>query len=596
MTGHARIWKCLMLGALVGCAPEGQWQPGTAELENLGQSTAALTYVEEANFDLDTEDWIPGNSYTSIARDTSRFHNGSAALLVKSTSTTEAKARSPRFTVVPGRKYTARGWVIADTTARSTGLQIDWYASGGGYISSSMHYASNSTASWGERAVIGAVAPSVAAGATADADYARIAIVFKTTVSGEQHRVDSLTVTDDTNTLTPSNQTFDSNAADWAAKANTTLSRDTAKVYEGSGALLLKASAAGDVKAESARFDVVAGKAYDLRGWVLADATARSAGLQLDWFDSAGNYISSSMHYATSSTTAWGERATLGVIAPSVAGGAMADATQASVAIVVKSCAAGEQHRADSVTVTTAAGGGGGTFVYDEQFSGTYTFGYGDNGTHENLWMEWRGNEAVAVGSGVMKLTGNTKSSDDGGFHRIFSTRRYGGPGKKLIIKYRARMTALYDDGGWGGYQGVKIGLKFPTSCTGYSEDDPRSVEGGTSDPNCSPASFQFVTGLGMDGRVELARSKFGTGYYPFEPAAVKLGYVTGTWKNVTVLAEHVATDRWRIKYWHNHDMSGAPILDWEGEAPYNEPGFLWYRTDFSDFEYDFLTIEELSN
>lgn len=192
-----------------------------------------------------------------------------------------------------------------------------------------------------------------------------------------------------------------------------------------------------------------------------------------------------------------------------------------------------------------------------------------------------------------MKLTGNTNSAH--GFHRMFSRFRYGGPGKSIRIRYRARMTALYDDGGWGGTPGVKIGLKFPQpqSITGYSEEDPRSCVGGQGE--ATPGSVQFVVGLGPEGLMEFARRDYGNGTYltPWAPNK-KVGYSLNTWKDIVIQVDWVATDEMRVRYWHNADASGTPIYDWQGYAPFNEPGFLWYRTDFSDFEYDYMIVEEI--
>lgn len=240
------------------------------------------------------------------------------------------------------------------------------------------------------------------------------------------------------------------------------------------------------------------------------------------------------------------------------------------------------------------------TTVYDEQFNGTYTHAYANNGIypnlkHPHLFVEWSGALPVSVSNGTGKITNNSISGSGAkGFHRMFSTERFGGPGTSLKITAKVRMTKLYDDGGWGGFRGVKLGMKFPTSGTGYSQEDPMSVKGGVYGSN-SPGSMIFVTGVMEDGRTELARNGYGDiGYYDFKYGP-KIPYTFGTWKDITIQTDWIPNStQLRIRYWQNATGSGTPIFDWtDPNSPFQEAGFLWYRTDFSDFEYDYVRIEE---
>lgn len=255
----------------------------------------------------------------------------------------------------------------------------------------------------------------------------------------------------------------------------------------------------------------------------------------------------------------------------------------------------GERSGSDVSTAGEEDTSAGSTFVFDEQFDGNYSLSHANNGEHPTMWVEHGGLKSVAIADGLMTLTGNSTSTSYGGYHRMFSRDRFGGPGVPIMIRARLRCTGTYaSDKSTPAL--VNLGLKFPHDDTPYAEDDPRSVIG---DPDgaTSPASFIFRIGVGEDGYTSIARNAWpehdASYYTPWAPVE-RFGYELGEWKEVSIRAQWLATDEWSVKYWFNAEASGEPVYEWTGYAPYNEPGFLWLRTDFSDFQYDWITIEEL--
>jgi len=192
----------------------------------------------------------------------------------------------------------------------------------------------------------------------------------------------------------------------------------------------------------------------------------------------------------------------------------------------------------------------------------------------------------------VSRVDGKLTKVSTAQFHRMFSTRRFGGPGKTVKISYRARATAIRDRAGSRIVEGVKVGMRFPNPRSKHAETDPRSAYGTGGKPT-SPGSYQFLTGLTEGGYIELARNGYGPDGYEFFPSK-KVGYRTGTWKDVVVLVEWL-DDAIRVRYWHNADGAGAPVYDVtdEGSPFVGSSGFLWMRSDDTDWEYEDIEVEE---
>jgi len=207
------------------------------------------------------------------------------------------------------------------------------------------------------------------------------------------------------------------------------------------------------------------------------------------------------------------------------------------------------------------------------------------NGRHP-LWH-------VEPGSGpVDRFDGAISKVGDEQFHRMFSRERVGGPGKTLTIRYRARATAIRDREGSSIIEGVKMGLRFPSPLSEHGKDDPRSAYGTGGEPD-SPGSYHFLTGLTERGYMELARNGYGPKGYKRFPHT-RVGYTEGTWRDVVVVVEWLPSAV-RVRYWHNADADGQPVYEAVDEdSPFvSDSGFLWLRSDDTDWEYDFIEVEE---
>jgi len=217
---------------------------------------------------------------------------------------------------------------------------------------------------------------------------------------------------------------------------------------------------------------------------------------------------------------------------------------------------------------------------------------YASSRTTHPLW-------AVEGGSApVSRINGNLVKRDLAQFHRMFSTRRFGGPGKTLRISYRARATEIRNRVDSSIHEGAKVGLKFPvaSSISGYNQDDPRSVWGNSSQNDANgPGSMQFLSGLTEGGYMELSRNGYGSDGYRFF-ANRRVGYTPGTWKDIVITVEWLSNASIRVRYWHNAEGTGSPVYEaTDTNSPFaGEPGFLWLRSDDTDFEYDFIKIDEM--
>lgn len=227
--------------------------------------------------------------------------------------------------------------------------------------------------------------------------------------------------------------------------------------------------------------------------------------------------------------------------------------------------------------------------VFDESADGPSLRPYASaslNGEHP-LWHVEPGSTPVDRFDGKISKVGEEQ------FHRMFSTVRLGGPGTTLTIRFRGRATAIRERDGSSIVEGAKIGLRFPNPSSRYAQDDPRSAHGTGEEPS-SPGSYQFLTGLTSGGYLELARNGYGPdGYTLFANRSV--GYTPGTWMDVVTTVEWLPQSTVRVRYWHNADGDGEPVYEAvDVGSPFAaQSGFLWLRSDDTDWEYGFIRVEQ---
>ncbi len=144
---------------------------------------------------------------------------------------------------------------------------------------------------------------------------------------------------------------FETGTTGVVAGANTTIAQSTTRAQAGTGSLTLTAVAAGDTSITSTRFDVAAGTVYAAEVYATHEGTARTVGIQINWFAGTTFLSTSNGRFAADTAAFTGYR--IQATAPGTA-------TRAEVRVVVQACAAGEVHRIDSLsagvgTVVTGA-------------------------------------------------------------------------------------------------------------------------------------------------------------------------------------------------------------------------------------------------
>jgi len=122
-----------------------------------------------------------------------------------------------------------------------------------------------------------------------------------------------------------------------------TLATVTTPARTGAAAFRLTTTTAGTVQVtQTANVAVTAAKGYTISGWTRAATVGRSIAAGIDWYSSAGTYLTSDyVPNVTSSTTGW-TQSTASVTAP-------ANATQAQVFLIVGGTALNEQHYVDDL-------------------------------------------------------------------------------------------------------------------------------------------------------------------------------------------------------------------------------------------------------
>lgn len=395
------------------------------------------------------------------------------------------------------------------------------------------------------------------------------------------------------------NPTFDTNIDGWHAEPNTAIVHSTDTPHLGLGCLRLTSQANGLIGVYSDAFTVTAGSYYDASVFVRsAQSTNRNTGLQIDWFASNGAYISSSTHYSPSGLS-WGERAVSAAVAPS-------GAVSANLKVAITSTLSGEVFYIDDCYLKTVNSPpvAGGAIVFEDSFDGPNATPYvpqSDPNSPTPKHVKWNveGNwcEAVNRSNNSLVKVGTTQ------FHRMFSNKRLGGPGKTILITTRARATRIYDRPEWSGVPGFKVGLVFPgdpaRTSKGFSRDDYRASWGYSNDT----CSLTVLPGTTLNGYIEIARQG---GYddatdgnnYTYGGPRKNFGYTVGTWKDMSIEFSWTASRTIHTRLWHNLTQTGTPIAEWTDNFAvseyYNQPAFLRLRTDDTDFECEYITVKEL--
>ncbi|MFF9525363.1 hypothetical protein ACF1DV_25790 [Streptomyces achromogenes] len=292
----------------------------------------------------DTSGWVAGANTTLFK--SSRWYMGAASLGMTATATGSVTASTAsRVAVTAGVTYQAYAYFAAVTAGagRTATVTVDWYSTstGGTAISSSSGSVSlDATTAWN------APPPQVTAQAPAGAQYAALTITVSGVSAGQQMCADLATLgrpfNYSVNLLPYTATSVETDTSEWAAEANTSLSRTQPTAREGWYSLVLTSGAAGQLGAVSIPVSVTPGTAY--MGQVSAQSAYGSIRVDLRWHDSTGTLISTTtgQDWALSSS-AWTTCNTIGM--------APAGAATARLVLAPTATAAGQTWLCDIMAV-----------------------------------------------------------------------------------------------------------------------------------------------------------------------------------------------------------------------------------------------------
>ncbi|MDH6448172.1 hypothetical protein M2155_000580 [Streptomyces sp. SAI-119] len=101
------------------------------------------------------------------------------------------------------------------------------------------------------------------------------------------------------------NPTFDTDTSGWTA-VNANLTRSNAQARYGSWSGLITSTAGATPRAEATKVPVTAGLSYRASGWLYSPAVvATSLGLNINWYDAAQVYLSTSSNSSTPASGVW---------------------------------------------------------------------------------------------------------------------------------------------------------------------------------------------------------------------------------------------------------------------------------------------------
>lgn len=160
----------------------GTYYPNIKKGRRIRVSSSILA---NGTFDTDTTGWSGSNA--TLARVTTPVQTGAGALRLTASSAADMSADTASGTsgmpVTAGAKYLVTGWFRTAVTARSCKMRVDWYTSGGVFISSEdTASVTDATGSW-TRAEAKVTAPATSA-------FARIRAMVTAPANGEVHYLD----------------------------------------------------------------------------------------------------------------------------------------------------------------------------------------------------------------------------------------------------------------------------------------------------------------------------------------------------------------------------------------------------------------------
>jgi hypothetical protein len=264
----------------------------------------------------DTSGWTAGANTTLFQ--SSRFYQGAKSLGMTATAAGSVTATTAtRVAVTAGTVYQAYAYFAGVTAiaGRTSTVRIDWYAAstGGSPISSSTGAATTLTndTAWNTPP------PQVTATAPAGAAYAALTVTVTGLTAGAQVAADRFTLglpnhTPALNLLPYTASSVETDASEWTALANTTVSRTQPLAFDGWYNLTLTSAAAGTVGASSVSVPVTPGTTYLLQ--VVAQSSAGPIRVDIQWLDGSGTLLSTTTGRPwTLNTATWTACGTVGI-------------------------------------------------------------------------------------------------------------------------------------------------------------------------------------------------------------------------------------------------------------------------------------------
>jgi hypothetical protein len=114
----------------------------------IGAVASQPTLNSNPNFETDTSGWTATNA--TLTRSNAQAKHGSWSGLLTATAGSAPRAQStPNIPVTTGQSYRASGWLYAPTTlAAGAAININWYDSGGAYLSTSANSSTPASGTW----------------------------------------------------------------------------------------------------------------------------------------------------------------------------------------------------------------------------------------------------------------------------------------------------------------------------------------------------------------------------------------------------------------------------------------------------------------
>lgn len=156
----------------------------------------------------------------------------------------------------------------------------------------------------------------------------------------------TLTATPSVNLLTPNQASLETDASGWVAVTNCTVTRVTTTPDIGVGALLMTATANGNMSAATTpntQIPVVVGRTYTALASLFAQLFLKSFHIEITWRNSGGSVISSSVGLTSTEVDGFYEPGVVTGVAP-------AGAAFATVLVVVHNADATTGHHVDSIS------------------------------------------------------------------------------------------------------------------------------------------------------------------------------------------------------------------------------------------------------